>query len=99
MGKMESPFKDPRIRACLALAAVLVGAAYLALKDHILFSKRRFGEPAPALVADIFGALYVVAAVAALWYAQRLHRLNASARKSIGESDDNPPSPSGDLPQ
>jgi hypothetical protein len=77
---MENPFKDPRIRACLIAAALLIGAAYLALKDHVLFSRRHFGEPAPALLANIFGAIYALAAAALLWYAWRLYRLNAAIR-------------------
>jgi len=78
---MENPFKDPRIRACLAFAALLIGGAYLAFKDHVLFSKRRFGEEAPALTANIFGSIYAIVAVAVLWYAWRLYRLNTAARK------------------
>jgi hypothetical protein len=78
---MENPFKDPRIRACLAFAALLIGGAYLAFKDHVLFSKRHFGEEAPALTANIFGSIYATAAVALLWYAWRLYRLNVAARK------------------
>ena len=96
---MESPFKDPRIPACLGFAALLAGAAYLAFRDHVLFSKRRFGEQAPALVADIFGAVYVLVAVAALWYAWRLYRLNAAARRLSGEGEDNAPPSNGDLPR
>ncbi len=81
---MENPFKDPRIRACLAFAALLIGGAYLAFKDHVLFSKRRFGEEVPALTANIFGSIYAIGAVAVLWYAWRLYRLNAAARKIGG---------------
>jgi hypothetical protein len=79
---MENPFKDPRIRACLAFAALLIGGAYLAFKDHVLFSKRHFGEEAPALTANIFGSIYAAGAVAVLWYAWRLYRLNAAARNN-----------------
>lgn len=78
---MENPFKDPRIRACVAAAALLIGGAYLAFKDHVLFSRRRFGEQAPAPVANIFGSIYAIAAVAVLWYAWRIYRLNAAAQK------------------
>jgi hypothetical protein len=78
---MENPFKDPRIRACLIAATLLIGGSYLAFREHVLFSKRRFGEQAPALIANIFGSIYAIAAVAALWYAWRLYRLNAAARK------------------
>ena len=82
MRKMENPFKDPRIRACLVVAALLIGGAYLAFKDHVLFSKRHFGEEAPALNANIFGSIYAAAAVVVLWYAGRLYRLNAASRKN-----------------
>ena len=75
---MENPFKDPRIRACLVFAALSIGAAF---KDHLLFSKRHFGEEAPALTANIFGSIYAIVAVAVLWYACRLYRLNAAAQK------------------
>jgi hypothetical protein len=81
MTKMENPLRDPRIRACLIVAAFLIAAAYFALKDHVLFSKRHFGEEAPALTANIFGGIYAAAAVAVLWYACRLYRLNAASRK------------------
>jgi hypothetical protein len=82
MRKMENPFKDPRIRACLAFAALLIGAAYLAFKDHVLFSRRHFGEEAPALTANIFGGIYAVGAIAVLWYACRLYCLNGASRRN-----------------
>jgi hypothetical protein len=82
MRKMENPFKDPRIRACLVCAAFLIGGAYLAFKDHVLFSKRRFGEEFSAFTANIFGGIYAAAAVAVLWYAWRLYRLNTASRKN-----------------
>ena len=90
---MESPFKDPRLRACLAAAALLIGGAYLAIKDHVLFSRRRFGEKAPVPVADVFGAIYAIAAAILLWYARRLYRMNTAARKPDDEreADDPPP--------
>ena len=67
---------------CLVCAVLLIGGAYLAFKDHVLFSKRRFGEEAPALTANIFGSIYAAAAIAVLWYAWKLYRLNAASRKN-----------------
>lgn len=82
MKKMENPFRDPRVSASLVCAAFLITGAYLAFKDHVLFSKRHFGEEAPALTANIFGSIYAAAAIAVLWYACRLYRLNAASRKN-----------------
>ncbi len=81
MKTMDNPFKDPRIRACLTFAALLIGGAYLAFKYHVLFSIKRFGVEVPALAANIFGSIYAIVAVAVFWYAWRLYRLNAAARK------------------
>jgi hypothetical protein len=58
----------------LIAAALLIGGAYFAFKDHVLFSKRRFGEEVPGGIANIFGSIYAIVAIVVLWYAWRLYR-------------------------
>jgi hypothetical protein len=41
-----------------ARSLLSIGGAYFAFKDHVLFSKRHFGEEAPALIA-IYSAVFM----------------------------------------
>ena len=81
---METPFKDPRIRAALLFAAFLLGSAYLAIVHHVLFSRRMIGE-VPATSAIVVGSIYAVLGVAVLGYAWKVYR-RIAARKEKSET-------------